>query len=42
MRWGVWVFAGGGALWMLKVGFIALNDAVGRDIDSFPVPIFYF
>jgi hypothetical protein len=41
MRWGVWVFAVGGALWVLKVAFIALNDAGGRDIDSFPVPLFY-
>ena len=40
-RWGVWVFAAGGALWVLKVLFIALNDAMGRDIDSLPVPIFY-
>jgi hypothetical protein len=41
MRWGVWVFAGGGALWVLKVAFIALNDAMSRDIDTFPVPVFY-
>ena len=41
MRWGVWVFAVGGALWILKVAFIALNDAMGRDIDTFPVPVFY-
>jgi hypothetical protein len=40
-RWGVWVFAVGGALWALKVAVIALNDALGRDIDSFPVPVFY-
>jgi hypothetical protein len=41
MRWGVWVFALGGALWVLKVVFIALNDAVGRDTDALPVPILY-
>ena len=40
-RWGVWVFAVGGALWVLKVAVIALNDAIGRDIDAFPVPVFY-
>jgi hypothetical protein len=40
-RWGVWVFAVGGALWVLKVAVIALNDAVGRDVDAFPVPVFY-
>ena len=41
MRWGVWVFALGGALWVLKVLFIALNDALGRATDAMPVPIFY-
>ena len=41
MRWGVWVFAVGGALWVLKVAFIALNDATGRETDALPVPIFY-
>jgi hypothetical protein len=41
MRWGVWVFAVGGALWVLKVVLIALNDALGRDPDALPVPIFY-
>ena len=41
MRWGVWVFALGGALWVLKVVFIALNDAFGRDTDALPVPILY-
>ena len=41
-RWGVWVFAVGGALWVLKVAFIALNDAIGRDIDALPVPVLYF
>jgi peptidoglycan/LPS O-acetylase OafA/YrhL len=40
-RWGVWVFAVGGALWVLKVAFIALNDVLGRDTDALPVPIFY-
>ena len=41
MRWGVWVFAIGGALWVLKVALIALNDGLGRDVDAFPVPVFY-
>jgi hypothetical protein len=41
MRWGVWVFALGGLLWVLKVVFIALNDALGRATDAMPVPIFY-
>lgn len=41
MRWGVWVFALGGSLWVLKVVFIALNDALGRATDAMPVPIFY-
>ena len=40
-RWGVWLFALGGALWVLKVALIALNDALGRAIDALPVPIFY-
>ena len=40
-RWGVWVFAVGGALWVLKVAFITLNDALDRDTDAFPVPVFY-
>jgi hypothetical protein len=40
-RWGVWVFAVGGALWVLKVAFIALNDALDRDVDALPVPVFY-
>jgi hypothetical protein len=40
-RWGVWVFAAGGALWVIKVAVIALNDALDRDVDSFPVPVFY-
>jgi hypothetical protein len=41
MRWGVWVFALGGALWVLKVIFIALNDAMGRETDALPVPALY-
>ncbi len=41
MRWGVWVFAVGGALWVLKVVVIALNDLTGRATDSMPVPVFY-
>ena len=41
MRWGVWVFAVGGALWVLKVVFITLNDAMGRETDAFPVPVLY-
>jgi hypothetical protein len=41
MRWGVWVFAAGGALWVLKVAFIALNDLLGRDTDALPVPVLY-
>ena len=41
MRWGVWVFAVGGALWVLKVISIALNDAMGRETDSLPVPVLY-
>ena len=41
MRWGVWVFAIGGALWVLKVACITLNDVLGRDVDAMPVPILY-
>jgi hypothetical protein len=41
MRWGVWLFAVGGALWVLKFVLITLNDAMGRNVDSFPVPVFY-
>lgn len=41
MRWGVWVFAAGGALWVLKVAFITLNDATGRGVDALPVPVLY-
>ena len=35
------MFAVGGALWVLKVAFITLNDATGRATDALPVPIFY-
>jgi hypothetical protein len=41
MQWGLWIFALGGALWVLKVAFITLNDALGRSNDALPVPIFY-
>jgi hypothetical protein len=41
MRWGVWVFAAGGALWILKVAFITLNDLLDRDVDAMPVPALY-
>jgi hypothetical protein len=41
MRWGLWVFALGGALWVLKVLFITLNDAMGRATDALPVPALY-
>jgi hypothetical protein len=41
MRWGVWVFALGGALWILKVVFITVNDLLDRDTDALPVPFFY-
>ncbi len=41
MRWSLWVFAVGGALWVLKVVFITLNDAIGRDVDALPLPFFY-
>jgi hypothetical protein len=41
MRWGVWVFALGGALWILKVVFITVNDLMDRDTDALPVPFFY-
>ena len=41
MRWGVWVFTLGGALWVLKVAFITLNDAMGRATDALPVPVLY-
>lgn len=41
MRWGLWLFAAGGALWVLKVAVITLNDLAGRDPDSMPVPVLY-
>jgi hypothetical protein len=41
MRWGVWVFAAGGALWILKVAFITLNDLLDRNVDAMPVPVLY-
>jgi hypothetical protein len=41
MRWGVWVFAVGGALWVLKVAAITLNDLLDRDTDAMPVPVLY-
>jgi hypothetical protein len=41
MHWGLWVFAAGGALWVLKVAVITLNDLLGRDVDAMPVPVLY-
>lgn len=41
MHWGVWVFALGGALWVLKVAVITLNDLLDRDTDAMPVPVLY-
>jgi hypothetical protein len=41
MRWGVWVFAAGGALWILKVASITLNDLIDRNVDSMPAPVLY-
>jgi hypothetical protein len=41
MRWGLWLFAAGGALWVLKVVTITLNDLTGRATDSMPVPALY-
>jgi hypothetical protein len=41
MRWGIWVFALGGALWVLKVTLITANHLSGRDVDSFGVPVLY-
>lgn len=35
------MFAVGGALWALKVVFIGLNDAMGRDEGALPVPVLY-
>ena len=40
-HWGVWVFAAGGALWVLKVAAITLNDLLDRDVDAMPVPVLY-
>jgi hypothetical protein len=40
-RWGLWVFAIGGALWIAKVAVITLNDFAGRDTDAMPVPVLY-
>ena len=41
IRWGIWVFALGGALWVLKVTLITANHMMGRDVDSFGVPVLY-
>jgi hypothetical protein len=41
MRWGIWVFALGGALWVLKVTLITANHLSGRHVDSFGVPVLY-
>jgi hypothetical protein len=41
MRWGVWVFALGGALWVLKVTLITANHLMDRDVDAFGVPVLY-
>jgi hypothetical protein len=41
MRWGIWVFALGGAVWVLKVTLITANHLSGRDVDSFGVPVLY-
>jgi hypothetical protein len=41
MRWGVWLFAAGGALWVLKVAVITLNDLMDREVDAMPVPVLY-
>ncbi len=41
MYWGLWLFAAGGALWVLKVVVITLNDLTGRATDSMPVPVLY-
>jgi hypothetical protein len=41
IRWGVWVFALGGALWVVKVTLITANHLSGRDVDSFGVPVLY-
>ena len=41
MRWGIWLFALGGALWVIKVLLITVNHMQGRDVDSLGVPVFY-
>jgi hypothetical protein len=41
MRWGVWVFALGGALWVLKVTLITANHLTDRDVDALGVPVLY-
>jgi hypothetical protein len=41
MRWGIWLFALGGALWVLKVTLITVNHLQGRDVDSLGVPVLY-
>jgi hypothetical protein len=41
MRWGVWMFALGGAVWVLKVTLITANHLMGRNVDSFGVPVLY-
>ena len=35
------MFAAGGALWVLKVVVITLNDLLDRDVDAMPVPVLY-
>jgi hypothetical protein len=40
-RLGVWVFALGGALWVIKVTLITANDLMGRDVDASGVPVLY-
>jgi hypothetical protein len=37
----VWVFALGGALWVLKVTLITANALMGRDVDASGVPVLY-
>jgi hypothetical protein len=41
VRWGVWLFAVGGALWVLKVVVITVNHIFDRDPDAMPVPVLY-
>ena len=40
-HWGIWLFALGGALWVLKVCLITVNHLQGRDPDSFGVPVLF-